>query len=163
MIESNRKLIAVLVFPIVALMFLAGYKSYLVNTGSEVILPITGYDPRDLLSGHYLTYQVDYGVEEICNGRGKMLREGYVCLNPKKFSFSPINNCQQMIKGICKRRNRLDAGIERYYIPEDQAKDLDRKVRSGKASIVVSVHPSGTAQIKDLLIDGKPWRSSKNN
>ena len=27
------------------------------------------------------------------------------------------------------------------------------------ASIVVSVQPSGTAQIKDLLIDGKSWRS----
>jgi len=32
-------------------------------------------------------------------------------------------------------------------------------VRSKKGSIVLSVTPDGTAQIKDLLIDGKPWNS----
>lgn len=160
MIESNRKLIAVLVFPIIALMLLTGYKSYLLNTGREVTLPITGYDPRDLLSGHYLTYRVEYGVENICKGMmGKMAMEAYVCLNPKQFSFSPLNNCLQMIRGTCRNSSRFEAGIERYYIPEEQASELDKLVRGGKASIVVSVQPSGKAQIKDLLINGKSWRS----
>jgi len=161
MIESNRKLIAVLVFPILALMFLTGYKSYLWNTGQEVILPITGYDPRDLLSGHYLTYRVEYGIENLCgnqNGHRKRGRDGYVCLNPKQFSFYPMDSCTLVIKGSCDGFNRFEAGIERYYIPEDRAKPLDKDVREGKASIVVSVQPSGKAQIKDLLIDGKPWR-----
>ncbi len=144
-------------------MLLTGYKSYLWNTGREVTLPITGYDPRDLLSGHYLTYRVNYGVGNICGGmRGKRVRDGYVCLNPKQFSFYPIDSCPIIIKGSCKGSSRFEAGIERYYIPEDRAKPLDKDVREGKASIVLSVQPSGKAQIKDLLIDGKPWRSGSD-
>ena len=36
--------------------------------GSEIILPISGFDPRDILSGHYLVYRIDYGIQnkDIC-------------------------------------------------------------------------------------------------
>lgn len=33
--------------------------------GKELILPITGYDPRDLLSGHYLQYNIGFQTEEV--------------------------------------------------------------------------------------------------
>ena len=34
--------------------------SFQMNSGIEVRLPIMGYDPRDLLSGHYIQYQIDW-------------------------------------------------------------------------------------------------------
>jgi uncharacterized membrane-anchored protein len=83
---------------------------------------------------------------------------GYVCLEPKGFSYKKSKSCQIVIKGTC-TRTRFEAGIERFYIPEDQAQQLDKDVRSKKGSIVLSVTPDGNAQIKDLLIDGKPWNS----
>jgi uncharacterized membrane-anchored protein len=63
-----------------------------------------------------------------------------------------------MIKGNCSG-SQFKAGIERFYIPENQASKLDKDVRSKKGSIVLSVTPDGHAQIKDLLIDGKSWKS----
>ncbi len=154
-------LISALLFPIVALGFLTGYKHYRVTYGQEVTLPIEGYDPRDLLSGHYLIYRVDYGVKDLCQPpkkRSHAVVTGYVCLKPKQFSHSKPESCEVVIKGTC-RGNQFKAGIERFYIPEDQAEKLDKDVRSKKGSIVISVMTDGKAQIKDLLIDGKPWNS----
>jgi uncharacterized membrane-anchored protein len=157
--RSKAILIGALLFPIVALAILTGYKHYKVTVGLEVILPIEGYDPRDLLSGHYLTYRVNYGVKNVCRPKKPQNKTvGYVCLEPKGFSYKKSKSCQIVIKGTC-TRTRFEAGIERFYIPEDQAQQLDKDVRSKKGSIVIAVMPDGTAQIKDLLIDGKPWNS----
>lgn len=157
--QSRITLIAALLVPIVALGVLTGYKHYRVTIGTEVILPIEGYDPRDLLSGHYLTYRVNYGAKNICEqSKSNQYTVGYVCLQPKHFTYFKPKSCQIMIKGTC-NGTRFKAGIERFYIPEDQAVKLDKDVRSKKGSIVLSVTPDGHAQIKDLLIDGKPWNA----
>lgn len=155
--RSKTVLISALLIPIVALGILTGYKHYKVTVGTKVTLPIEGYDPRDLLSGHYLTYRVNYGVKNICEQSGKInYSDGYVCLEPKHFSYLKPESCGIMIKGTC-NRSRFEAGIERFYIPENQADQLDEDVRSRKGSIVLSVTPDGNAQIKNFLIDGKPW------
>jgi uncharacterized membrane-anchored protein len=159
MIQSRTVLIAALLLPIVALGILTGYKHYKVTVGVKVTLPIEGYDPRDLLSGHYLTYRVIYGAKNICKmSQAKKNPVRYVCLQPKGFSYSKPMNCEIMIKGTCSG-SRFKAGIERFYIPEASAGQLDKDVRSKKGSIVLSVTPDGHAQIKDLLINGKSWNS----
>ncbi len=156
MIKSNKGILIALIIPILVLAVWVGYKQFTFSIGKEITLPIMGYDPRDLLSGHYLTYRIDYGIGGICAGsfRGQ---DGYVCLSPKRFSSWRPENCKLMIKGFCSR-SQFIAGIERYYVPEKDAKRLEGLVQSGEASIVLSVSPIGEAQIKDLLINGKPWR-----
>lgn len=146
-------LIIALLFPILFLLQLTAYKKHILESGYEVTLPVTGYDPRDLLSGHYITYTVDYGVTPLCNDRAQIY-EGYICLNTKTFSPQPESGCQHFIRGVCKY-GHFDAGIERFYVPEDKAAILDKKVRENKASIIVSIMPNGHAQVKDLLINGK--------
>lgn len=155
--QTKKALLAALIFPILALILLTAYKKYKLAFGKEVQLSISGYDPRDLLSGHYLTYRVDYDAKNICS---KVTRKvpGYICLEPRRFHFSKPEGCKLFIKGTC-NRNRFEAGIERYYIPESEAKRLDKDVRSNKGSIVIMVAANGKAQIKELLIDGKSWRS----
>ena len=32
------------------------------NRGQEIVLAIKGYDPRSMLSGHYIQYQVDWDL-----------------------------------------------------------------------------------------------------
>lgn len=156
MITSRRTLIIALLIPIAALAALTAYKKYVLSFGQEIVLPISGYDPRDLLSGHYLIYQVEYGVGSICGG-GAGPQTGFVCLSPKLFSYTAPNGCLKVIRGLC-NNGRFEAGIEKYYIPEDKAKALEEKVRSKSASIVLSVTTDGQAQVKDLLIDGQPWK-----
>lgn len=155
MIKNKNAFIIALVFPIIALLSLTAYKKYIVSVGKKIIFPISGYDPRDLLSGHYLVYSIDYGVENICPPH-QGDSTGYVCLEPKMFSYSKPSNCLKFIRGIC-NANRFEAGVEKFYIPEDQANKLDKQIRTGAASIVLSVTPDGQAQVNDLLINGQPW------
>ena len=156
MIQTKRALVIALIFPIVALAALTAYKKYVLSFGEEITLPISGYDPRDLLSGHYLIYQIDYGVDGICSGNSGQ-RTGYVCLQPKMFSFSAPEGCSKLIRGTC-NYGRFEAGIEKYFVPQDKAKDLEAQVRSKTASIVLSFTHSGQAQVKDLLVDGESWK-----
>lgn len=154
--QTKKMLLIALLFPILVLFALTLYKRHILTSGIEITLPISGYDPRDLLSGHYVIYTVEYGVPDICY-RAQDIQQGYVCLDNKSFSFSPPSHCIHFIRGTC-NYGRFIAGIEKYYIPESAAPHLDKEVRAKTASIVISVTPSGQAQVKDLLINGKSWR-----
>jgi uncharacterized membrane-anchored protein len=158
MIQTKRALILVLIIPILVLAGLTLYRSYVRSMGVEVILPISGYDPRDLLSGHYLIYRIEYGVEGICSGRTGQGTIGYVCLEPKMFSSSPPMNCSKLIRGTC-NDGRFEAGIEKYYVPEKEAKQLERQIQSKSASILLSITSTGQAQVKDLLVNGQSWKN----
>lgn len=85
------------------------------NIGTTVEFGVIGYDPRNLLSGHYLTYTVMYEDD------AKELK-----------------------------------GINRFYIPEKYAADLDRALRSGEydTKIKVLITPSGRAYVKEMFFDG---------
>lgn len=156
MIGAQKKLVVALFLPFVSLVLLAAYQQAQVSLGTEVTLPIRGYDPRDLLSGHYLTFTVDYDLPDLCKKKGKN-SEVYVCLNPRFDSTSVPADCSLFIRGKCKWQ-RFEAGIERYYVPEKDALKLEALVRNQQGSIVLSVGRDGTARVKELLLDNKPWK-----
>lgn len=156
MSRSRKILIIVLLFPILILAALIAYKKHVIATGKEVILPISAYDPRDLLAGHYMVYQVDYGIINLCPNK-ETTQITYICLDTKISSDTKPSQCKLFIKGTC-NYGRFTAGIERYYIPQQQAEFLSQEVRNKKASILISVMPNGHAQVKDLLLDGHSWR-----
>lgn len=158
MMRSRSALVTGLVIPILALAALVAYKRHILTTGREVVLPIEGYDPRDLLAGHYLTYTVNYGVEGLCQGSQEP-SPAYVCLSTHTSSQMVPENCSLYIRGRCER-GRFLAGVERYYVPQSSALELEQKVRDKKASVVISVTPLGEAQVKDLWIDGRSWREN---
>ncbi|MBY3249774.1 GDYXXLXY domain-containing protein, partial [Rhizobium laguerreae] len=47
-------------------------------------------------------------------------------------------------------------GIERYYVPEGEGKPIEEARNDGNVAIAVRVSPDGSAQIRSLLVDGKP-------
>lgn len=157
--DDKFKLILAVSLPIVFITSFALYKSYQLTTGREIVLPISGYDPRNLLSGHYLIYTVDYGIKNICHPSSAIKKNGYLCLNPKEFSYKKPKHCPLFIKGTCEYR-RFDAGINRYYVSEGEAKDLNRFVIDGAGSLLLSVQSDGETQIKDLLINDVSWRDT---
>lgn len=156
MIRTKSFLILALLFPVITLMLLTVYNRHILNTGYEVILAVQGYDPRYLLTGHYLTYRVEYGVTPNCSYHEGSY-QAYICLSTPVFSTSIIPGCEHYIRGTCKRGYFI-AGIEQFFIPESDAAQLDQQVRNGQASILVSVSPDGHALVKNLMIDGKPLR-----
>ncbi|WP_028490002.1 GDYXXLXY domain-containing protein [Thiothrix lacustris] len=157
----NRKLwlVVALALPILALAGSAYLKSVQRNSGEAVTLPISGFDPRDLLSGHYLIYRVDYGVEVTCD---KQQGPASVCLKPKR-GFYPTGelptDCTLFIHGQC-NDGAFSAGIERFYIPDAYAQVLEDKVRDRQGELVLAVDDQGNAAIRDLLISGKPWKDT---
>jgi uncharacterized membrane-anchored protein len=153
MIQKKKTLVFSLLFPILYLAALTLYQESLLLSKHEIILPISGEDPRDLLSGHYLRYKIEYGVDGICpSSSGQQV--GYLCLEPKIFSYTRPQDCSKLIRGVCSS-GRFEAGIEKYYLPEDQARKLEGQIDSNTTRIVLSITPSGKAQVKDLLIHGR--------
>lgn len=161
MMHSRRQLIIAAMIPIVFLLFIL-FKSHSdLIFGQRVVLPVEGFDPRDLLSGQYISYRVNYDVPAICGPRKpNYLKppESFICLKPKFFSHEQPSRkrCQLYIKGRC-QYGRFLAGIERFYLPEEAAVKVEQLIPYHKSSIEVSVSRNGTAVVNEFMIDGKPW------
>ena len=51
---------------------------------------------------------------------------------------------------------QVNYGIERYFVPQDEGKEIERARDKGQVSVVAAVTPAGRAAIKRLLLGGKP-------
>jgi uncharacterized membrane-anchored protein len=151
--------------------------------GSEVTLQTRPVDPRDFLRGDYVV--LDYEISNLpagelkdtpSQGRGtpvfvKLARKdagvyGAVSVHSEPV---PVADGEVLIRGrvasgatcganrraFCDRL-RVTYGIERYFVPQDEGKEIERSRNQGKVSIVAAVTPAGRAAIKRLLLDGKP-------
>lgn len=153
------------IIPILGLAGLALQKAIIVEGGVPVKFPISGYDPRDLLAGHYVTYQVEYGMDDLCHlnehQESQALNAGSVptCLCFTDISTVPplgysescdnVQHCDLYLKGEC-NYHQFTAGIERFYVNELKAADIDTTVRQGKSRIVVKIDSLGSAIVSDL-------------
>lgn len=160
--KQRLVLILALLVPIAALAANVWWHQQQRLVGEEVILPISGFDPRDLLSGHYLTYQIDYGIEPECTNIESKTPIN-ICLSPQLAWYSgdyvPAS-CEVFIHGYCDQLQRFSAGIERFYVPEKYAKLLEDKVRDNQGKLVLTVDRQGNAAIRDLLIADQPWKQA---
>jgi uncharacterized membrane-anchored protein len=138
----------------------------------EVTLAVSGYDPRDLLSGHYLRYQIDYGMTPEPRGDSRQGRQLCACLSTQpdgiakaswfgECSGRPLSSCSLFIKGVS-TWDGMQAGIERYYIPERHQNALAQLPKN--ATIKVRVAKSGTAYVTDMYVGSTPlleWAESQ--
>lgn len=51
---------------------------------------------------------------------------------------------------------RVDYGIESYFVPEGEGRNIEMAARAGRVQVVAAVTPDGRAAIKRLLLDGQP-------
>ena len=154
----NKKLLIIaLLIPILFLLGFTIKNQLALSHGKEFSLPVEGFDPRDLIAGHYLIYRVNYGGVPKCSVGQKL---SYVCLDPygDYASLKPEDgSCKLFIKGSCEYGG-FSAGIEKFYIPEEFSRELTSKIVNHKGKILISVSKSGDAIIKDLLIENCPWK-----
>jgi uncharacterized membrane-anchored protein len=152
------------------------------RAGSEITLQTRPVDPRDFLRGDYvvLTYEItNLPAGELkdtpSQGRGTPV---FVKLAPKDGFHQPVSvhiepvslaageilirgraaggaTCGPAQRAFCDRL-RITYGIERYFVPQDEGKEIERSRNQGKVSVVAAVTPAGRAAIKRLLLDGKP-------
>ena len=134
-------LIPALIMPILVLF---GWLLLLIaqmNSGYDVKVAVMGYDPRDLLSGHFIQYQIDWNKTD----------------------------CSQFETGVCDEDSFCKSAYWgrqcRFYIPEEYAATLDKMFRERNETdnvfeVVYSYQKGRKPIAKELLINGKPWRES---
>lgn len=160
LLNNHWVLLLALILPIA---ILAGYtwlNHQQRENGDTITLPIQGFDPRDLLSGHYLIYDIDYGISDEHDCPASHI-EAVACLLPEAQIFPSDElpaSCTQYISGNCDDDSRFITGLERFYIPEQYAEQLETYVQNSQGKLVVTLDGSGGAAIRDLLIDDTPWK-----
>ncbi len=138
----DKKFLALLFFiPFAALAVWAMWLYVQQATGQEIRVAVTGYDPRDLLSGHYIQYTIDWEKTD----------------------------CTQFADGKCPKEEFCKEhhwGRQcRFYVPEKNAQELDRLFWRRNDTdmvfeVVYSYHKGSEPLAKQLLINGKDWRES---
>ena len=139
MYKLDVKLLSVLfILPLLVLAAWSIYLMYQRDTGQTVVVAIEGYDPRDLLSGRYIQYTINWEKTD----------------------------CQQFADGVCPQDefcvNARWGRQCRFYIPEENASELDRLFQLRDKNdlnftVVYSYKPYKHAIAKNLLINGADW------
>lgn len=163
----NRVLVS-LAIPFVALLAWTGTLTSGANTGLEVRLKIKGYDPRDLLSGHYMRYSLDFSEINPCiDGNSSNV---CVCLEKDNFGLYDLpqqfgacagisKSCVVYIKGSCSNGS-FTAGVERYSIAEHFAPVL--ATLPPESSVTVSLDRSGTGQVTGMYVQDETLEDYAN-
>ncbi len=147
------------------LLALIGVKEYRLHTGTTVILQTIPVDPRSLMQGDYaiLNYQISIPPDWI--GSRSQGTSVYVTLlegddvwtaSSKYYYFEKPSADNVFIKGKVDARGQLDFGIGTFFVPEGTGQIIEG---SRDVKVKVSVTGSGNATIRDVIIDGKPFRS----
>lgn len=152
--------------------------------GQEVVLPITGYDPRELLTGHYVRFQFrsEYPTGTPCppgGGGYSRRREAWVALTRKgdhhEAAGAALSRAQALklgeiaVKGDidCLARTApettwviLNLGVDRLHADQEQAEAIQKVMlatRDGPATgyAVVSVGADGRARLKGVAAGGR--------
>ena len=113
------------------------------SRGTDVTVRVMGYDPRDLLSGRYIAYEIDWDRTD----------------------------CTQFPQAVCPEKEFCKEarwGRQcRFYVPEKQANQLDALFRKRDAQMLVfeviyAYQPGHTPIAKQLTINGKDWTEFVN-
>ena len=167
--------IAALALPVLALAALVGQQEWLLANARILSVPLTGFDPRDLLRGHYIRAQLDWSWERAPAVEDYSVVDGALCVlteDPKprvrflagwKAGDRTDADCRLIIAGHSRAPSRfvpsqLDNGdgAVQFYIPEERADDLEKLLRErpGALTADLAVRADGNAAIKALRVDG---------
>jgi uncharacterized membrane-anchored protein len=145
------------------------------NSGNIWQIKIEGYDPRDLLYGHYLVYRYDFGLANDADQTISSIENDDLCLCLNRSNTGNIDpevtpiSCKQTDQKMCSsvidgysHYGRLslnkDGPSERYFIPEKDSLLLEDALRKGKQTFRIELvaHNDRSVSIRRLLVDSKP-------
>jgi uncharacterized membrane-anchored protein len=177
--------ILTLAFPILFMLGMIGLHTYSQSKAEEWRIPIEGYDPRDLLRGHYLRYQYVWNwkneKDDGCSGEKCALCFESDNKKVQTSRYNPVvhlkplieakEKCDTYVKGFSDGRkfgkfkigSPRSVGLTQYFIPEQDAYRLDRMLRrwsedadKHEFDMGLYISKNGRASIKTIYIDGTP-------
>jgi GDYXXLXY motif protein len=165
----NRWLQVAVALPLLGLVVMIARAEVALRSGPSFRIPIAGYDPRDLLSGHYLQYRFafDWQGESTCGaveGGTPADLDGSCCIClTSEVDGRRLTPARQV---RCDETALCDGWLVassiapplRYFVPERHAAAIEDALRGRQASLGVTCGPNGQPAIGDLFLDGRPWR-----
>jgi hypothetical protein len=161
---SRRFTIVALVLPLLAIGLGIVRAELFRGRARDFVFEIEGYDPRDLLRGHYLQFRLrvePLSVREACDERSA---ECCLCLTrsaPDAVPYVERASCATA-------RASCDGALhvrflnepQRYYVPEQRARSFEKRLISAmahrRAHAVLAIDADGQANVRELRIDGQP-------
>jgi len=179
------RLIILVVLQFVVLASMIAMKQWTLSTGTAIVLETEPIDPRSLFQGDYvrLNYTIStLRLAELSSDRPFKEHERiYVLVRNGDPYWEPVSLHHERpglppdhvtLKGTVmragnRRWNRQSQsweatehlmvryGIENYFVPEGEGRDLERPKPGEKISIRVAVDQFGNAGIKAVLVNGR--------
>jgi uncharacterized membrane-anchored protein len=151
----------------------------ILRNGAEVLLKTAPVDPRDLLRGDYVTLNYDISrvpartlvgdapveageraiwvrLQKQPDGFWEIAESSFSALQPKPDTVVIKSLPFHYYAAGADQSFQVEYGIERYYVPDGEGHDLETARTDGNVSVAARVSDSGQAQIRTLLMDGKP-------
>lgn len=163
MIPRNFVIVALLL-PLLVIGFGIGRAEHHLAHSKQWLFDINGYDPRDLLRGHYIQFRINLHEEaplESCEDNHS--ERCCFCLTttadgePPRVQRATCALAQTQCDGMLQVRKLSE--LTRYYIPEDDAWKLEQAVREAArenlARLRVAISDTGQPQIESLLVNGQ--------
>lgn len=156
-------------------------RAAILRDGTEIMLKVEPIDPRDLLRGDYV--RLGYGIStvpralfqplltdaDVVEGRGVVVRlargsDGFWVPTGASLADAAAIGATSGEVDIAGRMEgawssdtdsiRVDYGIERFYLPEGEGREIEQDMRERSFSMLVAVGGDGRAQIK-AFFDGE--------
>lgn len=178
------RIAVIVILQTLALFAMVGMKQYTLSTGVPVVLKTEPIDPRSLFRGDYVRLNYDISQLAMHKlGGDKHFTRGdtvYVVLQKGEeywqaasvhHTLPPYTDGSLAIKGKVEYTNNqswqrsaeltkpatsihVKYGIENYFVPEGEGRDLERPKPGETVSIRVVVDRRGNAAIKAVLVNG---------
>lgn len=145
--------------PLLALASVVARSELRVRASEEWMFPVSGYDPRDLLRGHYIRYRIDLQEESPTLRCSNDDPACCLCLTRRDDGTTSTRRttCTDA-RDACDGRlqTRHLEGLERLYVPESEALAIERRLRAAapdEARIVLAIDGLGRPMVRELRID----------
>jgi uncharacterized membrane-anchored protein len=159
---THKKLLVAVSIPFVLLCLLIVRAEVHISQGKEWNFQVQGYDPRDLLRGHYLRFGLRLDWEDEASQTCDGAEECCLCLTDVGAAVPKVSKLScETAQHACGSyiRHELLLNLNRYYIPEDQAETAEKILREARmdneAFLRISVNSNGEPQILDMILHGE--------
>lgn len=151
--------LAAVILPLAGLAALWGLADYQSRQGTLWDVPITGYDPRDFLRGHYAEFQYDWpGLEDAATAAPPT---GLCLFGQAPVITRTIRADDKAALAACRNPARLDTGAVygreslqrgRLYLGQDRARQVDEQLRNRDQRAIVTIRQRADGTITPLDI-----------
>jgi uncharacterized membrane-anchored protein len=164
----RRSLLALaVVLPLVVLAFAMIRAERHLGENRRWSFEVTGFDPRDLLRGHYLQFRVVLDEPDAASARElESCSDDSCCLcllaadadTTTKVQHTTCEAARESCDGALRESSIV--ALQRYYIPEERAAEISKLFEQARgehrARLVVTVDEAAEAHIDTLLVDDIP-------